>query len=71
MRSIYEEANSEFEGKIPDSDVFALENMTANMISMASIALLCVILLLIVESDIFKCCSRLSFFRLPTARTDI
>ena len=64
-------ASGDFNGSIPDSDIFALGNMSSLMIALACIAVLCTLLIMILESDIFKCCNRASCFKLPAARTDI
>ena len=42
-------------------DVYAWENLTSNYVSMAAISVVCLLLLWIVESGIFRCLASLSF----------
>ena len=57
--------------KIPDPDLLALENISGNIIAMACVAVLGILFLLIVEADIFRCCSRLSFYKVPQPQKDL
>ena len=54
-----------------NNDVYALENLPSNMIAMGVMAVLSIIFLFLVESDIFQCCSKCSCFRQPQPKTDL
>ena len=57
--------------KLLNPDLLALENISGNIIAMACVAVLGIIFLFIVEADIFTCCSRLSFYKVPQPQMNL
>ena len=49
-------------------DVYALENLGADILMMALVAAFCTLVLFLLEADIFQCCSRCSVFSQPPPR---
>ena len=57
--------------KIVNTDVWALTNLGGNYLIMIITAVVCVLLLMVIEADIFQRCSKFTFFSLPYAHHNL
>ena len=48
-----------------NKDIYAFENLTGNYVIMVLVGIVGTLLLIIIEADIFQCCSKFSFNSLP------
>lgn len=54
-----------------DTNVYALTNLTGNYLIMISTAIIFVLLLIVIEADIFQKCSKFSVKSVPSPRNDL
>ena len=60
-----------FDVNTVDTNVYALTNLTGNYIIMTITAIVCVLLLCVIEADIFQKCSKFSVQAIPEPRNNL
>lgn len=60
-----------FDVNTVNTNVYALTNLSGNYIIMLVTAVVCVLLLCVIEADIFQNCSKFSVQKVPEPRTDL